>query len=217
MKFDIRRCTLADVDALCAAHHAYGGAGASATYAFGVYEEDRLVAAYAWQPPPAGAARAVNPHLPHGVLALSRMVAVPREERALKHISKPLLWQMKKGICRTRWPSLVTYSDEGLGHTGHVYRCSGWTPTVRSRRPQFEDAEGRRSSTYSNGKHTREGLTSIGYATIQRWEHHLVPVEESPEVFAAAGWRLVPIPGKVWRSGRQAHTVVRLPRRLWTR
>ena len=55
--YDLRPCTLADVRALCAAHHGYGSAGNVAVYAFGVFEGGRLVAAYAWQPPPPGAAR----------------------------------------------------------------------------------------------------------------------------------------------------------------
>ena len=87
------------------------------------------------------------------MLALSRMVAVPREKRELRHISKPLRVQMRRRIDRTRWPVLVTYSDEGQGHTGHVYKCSGWQATERTRRPTFEDAQGRRQSSYSNGKH----------------------------------------------------------------
>ncbi|MDP3766593.1 MAG: hypothetical protein Q8S13_01130 [Dehalococcoidia bacterium] len=135
------------------------------------------------------------------------MVAVPKGERALKHVSKPLMVQMKRLIDRTRWPSLVTYSDEGLGHTGWVYQCSGWTPTVRNLRPQYVDAHGRRASTYRNGKHCREGLVFLGHACVQRWEHHVVPVAESPAWMARHGWRLVDVPGKTWRSGSPARTV----------
>lgn len=114
-----------------------------------VYEKEYV----AWQPPPPGAASAVCPEAPFGALALSRMVALPRSERALRHISKPLRQQMRRLIDRTRWPVLVTYSDEGQGHTGHVYKCSGWTPTVRSHRPIRETVDGARASSYSNGKH----------------------------------------------------------------
>jgi tRNA U34 5-carboxymethylaminomethyl modifying GTPase MnmE/TrmE len=59
--------------------------------------------------------------------------ALPREERRLRHISKPLKRQMRDLIDRTRWPVLVTYSDEGQGHLGHVYKCSGWQKTTRKR------------------------------------------------------------------------------------
>src|SRR6266513_1557813 len=120
--YTMRRVTLEEVRDLCVRFHGYGSAGASATYAFGVFEGDTLVAAYSWQPPQPGTARAICPEAPQGVLALSRMVAVPTETRTLNHVSKPLRRQMRREIDRTRWPVLVTYSDEGQGHTGHVYK-----------------------------------------------------------------------------------------------
>lgn len=126
----MRRITLGEVRDLCTRFHAYGSAGMIATYAFGVFEDNILVAAYAWQPPPPGAAKAVCPEAPEGVLSLSRMVAVPRENRVLNHVSKPLRRQMKKEIDRTRWPVLITFSDEGQGHTGYTYQCSGWHKTA---------------------------------------------------------------------------------------
>lgn len=205
--YDLRPCTIAEVDALCERYHAYKGAGKAVTYAFGVYEEGRLVAAYAWQPPPPGAARSVCPACPEGVLSLSRMVAVPREERRLRHISKPLRRQMLRLIDRTRWPVLVTFSDEGCGHTGHTYKCSGWQPTRKSRRPVYEDAQGKRCSTYRAGKHNTQGLCRAGSTTVQRWEHHISP--DPAAHMADHGWRRVPVEGKRWRSGAQAHTYIR--------
>lgn len=106
---------MGDVKDLCAKFHGYHGAGSVAVYAFGVYEDGEIVAAYAWQPPPLGGAKSVCPQAPHGVLSLSRMVAVPRDQRRLNHVSKPLRYQMRGLIDRTRWPVLVTYSDEGEG------------------------------------------------------------------------------------------------------
>lgn len=207
--YDLRSCSLSVVAELCALHHGYGGAGSAAVYAFAVFEEGRAVAAYAWQPPPYGAARAVCPEAPWGVLALSRMVAVPREERRLRHVSTPLRRQMRKLIDRGRWPALVTYSDMGQGHTGHVYRCSGWQPTTTNRRPTFENAAGERRSTYRRGKHDRTGLVQTGTTTLQRWEHHACPPGQVVAWMADHGWRREPDPGRVWRSGRQAHRIVR--------
>jgi hypothetical protein len=52
-------------------------------------------------------------------------------------------------IDRTRWPVLVTYSDIGQGHTGHVYKCSGWEkvgePERRCPLGRRRSREGRRS------------------------------------------------------------------------
>ena len=195
---------------MCERYHGYGSAGNWSTYTFGVLEGGVLVAAYAWQPPPPGAARAVCPEAPQGVLALSRMVAVPAEERRLNHVSKPLRRQMRKLIDRTRWPVLVTYSDEGQGHTGHVYKCSGWEPTLKAKRPFFVDEGGDRASSYSNGKHGGRALTRGGRTTMQRWEHWACPRGQAAEWMKLHGWRRELIPGRVWRSGNQAYTYARL-------
>jgi len=204
--YDLRACDRATVEALVAKFHGYGSMGASATYAFAVYEEGSPVAAFAWQPPPVGAAKAVCPETPGAVLALSRMVAVPRAARRLRHISKPLRRQMRSMIDRGRWPVLVTYSDEGQGHTGHVYKCSGWQKTTRRKVPFWLDANGKRASSYSNGRYGSRALTRGGTTTIQRWEHHACPPGEAAEWLKAHGWRRVALPGRTWKSGNQAFT-----------
>ena len=207
--YDMRPLSLDAARALCEKHHGYGSAGNAAVYCFGVYETGELVAAYAWQPPPPGAARSVCPEAPQGVLALSRMVAEPRAERALNHVSKPLRRQMRHEIDRGRWPVLVTYSDEGQGHTGHVYRCSGWTKTRREKRPIFKHPEtGVRCSSYSNGRHGGRVLIRDGSTYIQRWEHWACERGAADGWMAAHGWVRVPVQGKVWRSGNQAYTYV---------
>jgi hypothetical protein len=211
MTFDLRPVHLDEVRALCERFHGYGSAGHMASYAFGVFEGSTLVAAFAWQPPPTGSAQSVCPEAPAGVLSLSRMVAVPRTERALRHISKPLRSQMRRLIDRTRWPVLVTYSDEGQGHTGHVYKCSGWQATTRTTRPVFIDDEGRRASAYSNGVSGTRELLRDGSTVIQRWEHWACAHGAADVWMTDHGWRHVPVPGKVWRSGNPAFTWVREP------
>lgn len=207
-KYTMTECSLAVVADLCRRHHGYGSAGNNATYAFAVYENDRPIAAYVWQPPAPGAARSVCPEAPQGVLMLSRMVAVPREARALNHVSKPLRRQMNTLIDRTRWPVLLTYSDEGEGHTGHVYKCSGWEKTRRSRRPTYRDATGRRVSSYGNGRHDTSALTHGPDTYVQRWEHWECHRGDALIWMAAHGWRRVARPGERYRSGNQAYTYV---------
>lgn len=192
-----------EVQALFRRFHAYGGTGSTATYALGVREGSALVAVYLWQPPAPGAARAVCPEAPHGVLALSRMVAVPRAERVLKHVSKPLRWSMKHHLDRTRWPVLITYSDAGAGHTGYVYQCSGWERTTTSRAPYYQDGLGNRVSKYSNGGGKTGPLVLAGHTDITRWEHWACPRGQAAEFMAAAGWHRV-LTGKTWRSGNPA-------------
>lgn len=205
--YDLRECELKTVRALCELYHGYHSTGGTATYAFAVYENEIPVAAYAWQPPPPGSAKSVCPQAPHGVLTLSRMVAAPKAERALRHISRPLRRQMRTLIDRTRWPVLVTYSDEGQGHTGHVYKCSGWQKTKRSRRPTYLDDAGRRVSSYSDGHHDTSELRRGEPTWIQRWEHWVCSPDDVVKRIESH-WRRVPVPGLRWRSGNQAYTYV---------
>jgi hypothetical protein len=146
------------------------------------------------------------------------MVAVPKEYRQLNHVSKPLRRQMKKLIDRTRWPVLITYSDEGQGHTGHVYKCSGWQPTKKSRVPVKETKDGQRASSYSNGKSGGRDLINAGYTYIQRWEHWICEKGTVNEWISSHGWRKIPT-GRKWKSGNAAYTYrkpVRLKRRTFS-
>lgn len=207
--YDLREVPLTDVERLIKEQHGYGSVGGWATYCFAVFEQDKPVAAYVWQPPPHGSAKSVCPECPGGVLALSRMAAVPRAERTLNHVSKPLRRQMKVLMDRHRWPVLVTYSDEGQGHTGHVYKCSGWKKTSRKKRPYYVNSNGERSSIYKNGqlqKADGENLIFGGHTWLQRWEHWACSPGEVKQYMSAGGWSREPIPGKFWKSGNQAHT-----------
>lgn len=221
--FDLRAVTVADVRDLFAEFHPYKSTGRVCTYAFAVFEtptisaleimsgdereRERPVAAYLWQPPPPQSAKSVCPELPCGVLALSRMVAVRREDRELKHVSKPLRRQMRSLIDRTRWPVLITYSDESVGHNGYVYECSGWTATDKNLADTYTIA-GARVSRYSNGVTSAPEGAERGEAWIQRWEHWAVPREQVTEHFAQS-WDRIAVPGKFWRSGNQAYTYAR--------
>jgi hypothetical protein len=211
--YDLRACSLAVVEELCAKHHGYGAASATKTYAFAVYEDGKPIAAFAWQPPPVGAAKSVCPEAPSGVLALSRMVAVDRSERKLAHISRPLRRQMRVIIDRGRWPVLVTYHDEGQGHTGHVYKCNGWARAKRSpeRRAFYVDETGARQSRYSNGVTGSRELILGGYTRVHRWEHWACEHGQAALWMNKHGWRREPVPNKVWASGNPAYRWVHTP------
>ncbi len=112
---------------------------------------------------------------------------------------------MKRLIDRSRWPVLVTYSDEGQGHTGHVYKCSGWQATLKARRAFYVGDDGRRLSPYSNGRHRAGSLTRGGTTTLQRWEKWACEPGDVAAHLAAGGWERVKCPGKRWKSGAQAY------------
>lgn len=201
---DIRSCSLADVRFLFERYHGYKSVGSVATYCFAVYEDGVPVAAFVWSPPPPGAARQLS-SAPGGagVLALSRMVAVPRSERRLQKLSKALRRQMTYRIDRGRWPVLVTYSDASQGHTGHVYLCSGWQADGERVRAYCTDDEGARVSKYSNGKRSAAQVT--GTTVLTRWVHRVCPPGEELAWLRTNGWRREEIPDKRWSSGAPAY------------
>lgn len=206
----LRHCDLSGVRELFRDHHGYGDAGGISTYCFGVFENDAPIAAYVWQPPAFGAAKSTCREAPYGVLALSRMVAVPRDERSLQRISAPLREQFKL-IDRGRWPVLITYSDEGQGHNGWVYRCARMKATKRSSVRFYVDDDGIRRSALNNGKFSTGHLQFGGHTTIQRWEHWACQRGIADCHMYWAGWRREPVPGKVWRSGNQMYRIIRCP------
>lgn len=217
-KFDIRSVPFDTVRALFANYHSYGEPnGKFFTYRFAVFEGDRVVAAYLWNPPAPGLARKVCPEEPQAVLTLSRMVAAPRAERALKHISKPLKYQMKYLIDRTRWPVLVTQVDLGEGHNGYVYECSGFTRVgTPTKVTHTVNVKGDRISTYSCGKTSAAAKDNIAAGRkikteLQLFEHRVCPPGQADKWWEDHGWVREPIPGKVWASGNPRYSIVKIP------
>lgn len=207
--YEIVRVPQSVVIECCERWHSYGSAGTVSVYSFAVVERGEPVAVYSWMPPPPGAAKSVCPEAHWGVLALSRMAACARSERELNHVSKPLRRQMKRLIDRGRWPVLVTYSDESKGHTGHVYKCSGWQRTDRRLTTQFE-FDGVRVSRYQSGRRRdMAGATRVS-AWLQRWEHWACERGRADEHMIQHGWARKPT-GKTWRNGSERFCIVNTP------
>lgn len=189
--YEIRPVKKVDVTQLFLDHHGYKSVPGTATYCFAAFEGEKMIAAWTWQPPPHGAAKKVCPEAPQGVLALSRMVAVPKAERpTMPHISEPLRCIMDHMINRGRWPVLVTYSDQGQNHTGTVYAKSGWKKTEKNRRGFATvdgTAEGARVSLLSCGKRSKYNIT--GYTILQRWEDWIRKPGRVAQWMLDNGWR----------------------------
>lgn len=206
--YDVRRIGISDARPLFAAHHAFAGVGRAGTYTFGFFEGDVLKAAFVFNPPIIGAAKNICPEAPHGVLALARMVAVPKSDRAEQNIADVLRYICGTLIDRTRWPVLVSYADTGAGHSGAVYRYAGWQMTREAAAEVCEDERGARRSKYTNGKRSKHAVT--GTTTLRRFEHRICPPGDTALFMARQGWRRVTkypkkfgaSPRHVWQRAR---------------
>lgn len=109
-------------------YHYAGGAGIRPCYVHGLFPRgafwdiDCMGVAW-WQPPIKAAAVATFPERWQGVLALSRLVIHPDVPA---NACSFLLSRSAKLIPADVWPCLVTYADEGQGHTGAIYRACNW-------------------------------------------------------------------------------------------
>ena len=108
--------------------HYAAGASNTATILHGLFRRgdifDNQCKGIAWWiPPTKSAALATYPANWRGVLALSRLAIEPGVP---KNACTFLQARSIKMIDRVQWPCLVTYADEWRGHTGTIYRASGW-------------------------------------------------------------------------------------------
>ena len=208
-------CSLNDVAHLFLKYHGYKSVGGLAVCCQAVIEEGQPVAAFVWNPPPPGPCNTLST-APGGagVLALSRMVAVPKEERQLQKLSKPLRKIMRDNhyIDRGRWPILLTYSDSSLigpsgrPHSGHVYLCSGWTKDIEVVRPYYENPTGQRISSYTNGHTDLSGKQKAGDTVLTRWIHRVTPYGTEEQWMNQHGWFRTRDDNKRWSSGKIAHS-----------
>lgn len=81
-----------------------------------------------WAGPAMGAAvwhPAVYAMRRYGVLPLQLSRLVVRPEAPKNAASFLLRWSMRL-LDRSVWPVLITYADSGQGHTGAIYKATGW-------------------------------------------------------------------------------------------
>ena len=108
-------------------HYAKGSPNTS-TYRFGLYRvvdyplTGEAFGVSMWIPPTKNAALTVNENW-QGVLSLSRFVIDPEVPA---NGASFLLRRSMDAIDMERWPTLLTYADTAQGHTGAIYKATGW-------------------------------------------------------------------------------------------
>lgn len=116
------------------------------TYKFGVTEGDTIKAVLLFNLPPPG----VSKRYGKKTLCFTRMCAVNSDQRSfrLRNVIKKVL---KSKIEKSRFDTVVTYADTSLGHTGYIYKISGFQFDGEVLAKKLE-IDGIRVSRYNNGK-----------------------------------------------------------------
>jgi hypothetical protein len=119
----IADASLEKARALVVAHHYARGASNTAVAIHGLYRRSdfELCGIAWWLPPTRSCAESVNSDW-QSVLTLSRLVIAPDVP---KNAATFLLMASIKRL-DARWKYLLTYADTGEGHTGEIYRLTGW-------------------------------------------------------------------------------------------
>jgi len=162
--FECGLVRLKDARAFIAAHHYAGGSSCFTALTVGLFRKsdgDLLGVAH-WLPP----ARGVCVHFDQpagGMLALSRLAIHPDVP---KNGASYLIGWCIRHIKRNK-PAikmLVTYADQGQGHTGQIYRATNWTYDGLTK-PAWRwvrDGVMRSSLAHSVAEMKRRGFRKVG-------------------------------------------------------
>lgn len=160
--------------AFVVAYHYSGGGSNTATFRHGLLRRsDMTVWGVAWWiPPTKSAALATYPDDWQGVMSLHRLALHPDVPT---NGASYLIGQSIKLIRQDkRWKCLVTYADEGQGHTGAIYRATNWTYVgTTAAEAQWVDQAGRHVARKAGPKTRTKGeMEALGYEMVGRNRKH---------------------------------------------
>jgi len=155
-------------------HHYSKGGSNTAVYRHGLFHIDApdicLGVAW-WLPPTKVAAQSVHDDW-RRVLSLTRLVVVPGVPT---NGASFLMARSIREIQRTGdWTALVTYADEGQGHTGAIYKATNWTyKGIRPGHAVWVDSTGRHVAKKA-GPRTRKNaeMLELGYTNTGATRKH---------------------------------------------
>ena len=161
--------------ALVRNYHYAQGAANTAIYRHGLFHRDNAMEPLGcalWMPPAIGTRDSLSEDGTKQVLTLSRLVIVPdMPTNAASFLLASSINLIRKD---RRFDILVTYADEGQGHTGAIYRATNWEYVgVNTGGPIWLDSEGRMvaNKTTGNGR-TKAQMESLGYTNTGKTRKH---------------------------------------------
>ena len=163
-------------------HYAKGGAN-TGVFVHGLIRKDtdEVHGVAWWLPPTRVACESVNRDNWRRVLSLTRMVITPGTP---KNACSFLLSRSIKIIRRDgRFDTLVTWADEGEGHTGGVYRAANWTYLGANTGDErwVDPLTGRHVAKKSAGKsRTVSEMLALGYVRAGKTRKHKYVLHVTP-------------------------------------
>lgn len=169
--WEVRDASMMDGRRLVEANHYARGASNTRTYLHGLFprwaDNAEPVGVAWWIPPTKSAAKNVAGEGWRGVLALSRLVCEPDVPR---NGASFLIAKSISLIDRARWPVLLTYADDWQGHSGGIYRATGWREDGRTAPEPTYQIEGRMVSRKAGPKtRTHADMLNLGATMVGRF------------------------------------------------
>lgn len=154
-------------------YHYTKGMSNTAIFTHGMYDDlGALMGVAVWLCPTMRACKTVDPEDWKRVVSLSRLAVhplVPKNAGSFL-IARSIDFIRRDG----RYRSLVSFADSSQGHTGHVYKASGWTymgPTAAT--PYWVDPKtGRMMSVKVTRNRTVQEMRDCGYEFRGRFVKH---------------------------------------------
>lgn len=156
------------------AYHYAKGAGKVMVYRHGLFPRDDFMdcrGASIWMTPTPGAAKTVAEDW-RGVLVLTRFVIEPdMPTNTASFLLGASIRMIRKDA---RFHTLLTYADEGQGHTGAIYRATNWTYLgLTNGSDVWVDSEGKMIARKA-GPHTRSvaEMEALSYVNMGKTRKH---------------------------------------------
>lgn len=185
----VRSIPLSVAQGLVRMHHYAKGGANTGVFVHGLIckATDEVHGVAWWLPPTRVACESVNPDNWRGVLSLTRMVITPGTP---KNACSFLLARSVKLIRKDgRFVTLVTWADEGEGHTGGVYRAANWMYLGANTGDErwVDPSTGRHVAKKSAGKsRTVSEMQALGYVRAGRTKKHKFVLNIRPVPVRAA-------------------------------
>lgn len=180
--FQVRSISISSARQIVISEHYAKGASNTAVYLHGLFElgcgfDDQAQGVAWWIPPTKAAGVALAGEDWRGVLSLSRLAV---RSGLGGNGASILMSRSVRMIDRDRWPYLVTYADTWRGHTGAIYKATGWRDAGETSPEAVYVKDGRMIARKAGPKtRTHAQMIELGAEMVGRFKKRRFVLEPS--------------------------------------